>query len=543
MFERLRSLVSAQLRHLTTATLADVIATAHRERVLLTLERPLPYAGWDTQGLTGERIRAFVARAAFVIEARAGVRLGDRVGIVMDNDADVLLVALAVMRLGAVAVPLDPETTPDVPHVLESAGVVALVVDRAGWDALSAAGALPPTERVVVAGPVERVPEGATGLAAALPDAIERAPERIEGQHPAAVFFSAGTSGAALRGVVLSSEAITLRARALLLVRFPAAMLGVMALPVGEIMALFGLLLSLSAGLPVHLLRTFDAERALSVIADRRATACFALPEMYRQMSEIGLERFDLSSVRFWISAAERMPIDLIRELKRRGAMFRLGALRTEAIFIDAYGSVELSGAAVLRFSPPGVTRWDGSFVGFPVPPYKARVCDEAGREVQRGEVGELWIRGPGLPDDFVGDRRRRALTSDGWVRTGDLAMHQLGGLIRFVDRMSDVIRFGSYAVYPAEIERVLEAHGGVEHAVAFGVPHPTKREMPVAVVVPRAGADLGPEELLAWARERLVDHKAPRRIWIVSEEDVPRVAHRVRRGELRERYRDTFAQ
>jgi acyl-CoA synthetase (AMP-forming)/AMP-acid ligase II len=340
---------------------------------------------------------------------------------------------------------------------------------------------------------------------------------------------------------VLSSEAIALRARALLFVRFPSSMLGVLAVPVTEIMGMFSLLLALAGGLPLHLLGPLDAERALEVVAGRRATALFALADLYRRMAEVGLDGFDLSSVRFWISAAERIPTDVIRDFKRRGAMFRLGGRQTEAIFVDAYGSVELSGAAVLRFSPPGLTRWDGSFLGFPVPPYKARICDEAGREVRRGEVGELWIQGPGLPDDVIGEGTGPILTTDGWVRTGDLATFQIGGLVRFVDRKSDVIRCGSYAVYPAEIERVLEAHPDVATVVAFGVPHPTKREMPVAVVVTRQGT-VSEDELLAWARERLVDHKSPRRIWIVRDDEIPRAAHRVRRGELRERYRTTFA-
>ncbi len=540
MLERLRSLVSPALT--TTATLADVVARVHRDRVLLTLEQPLPIARGDGLSLTGADIRAFVARAAFVLEAHTGVRCGDRVGIVVEHGGEVLLLPLAVMRLGAVAVPVDPSGSADVPAILAAAGVRALVVDRDAWDRLASAGVLAPfADRVLVTGPAERLPAGATGLEEHLDAAVERGAEPIEGKHPAAIFFSSGASGGAPRGVVLSSEAIALRARALLLVRFPASMLGVMALPVPEIMGLFGLLLALAGGLPVHLLDAFDPERALARIAERRATAFFALPEMYRRMAEVGLDRFDLSSVRFWISAAERMPTELIRDFKRRGAMFRWGRLETEAIFIDAYGSVELSGAAVIRFSPPGLSRWDGSFLGFPVPPYRARVCDEAGRAVRRGEVGELWIQGPGLPEDFIGGATSAALTSDGWVRTGDLATHPLGGLVRFVDRKSDVIRCGSYAVYPAEIERVLEAHPAIETVVAFGVPHPTKREMPVAVVVVRK-PDTSPDELLAWARERLVDHKAPRRIWIVEDAEIPRVAHRVRRGELRERYRETFA-
>lgn len=527
---------------MTTATLADVVARVHGDRVLLTLDRPLPYPDWDTQALTGDRIRGFVARAAFVLEEAAGVRCGERVGIVVDDGAEVLLLALAVMRLGAVAVPVDAATSADVRATLTAARVSALVLDRSAWERLAGGSAIEGVgARVLVVGAADGVPAGATGLAPRLGQAVERGAEPIEGRHPAAVFFSSGASGGAPRGVVLSSEAIALRARALLLVRFPRSMLGVMALPVAEIMGMFGLLLALAGGLPVHLLDAADATRVLTVLADRRATALFALPELYRRMSEVGLGGFDLSSVRFWISAAERMPTELIREFKRRGAMFRWGRLETEAIFVDAYGSVELSGAAVLRFSPPGVSRWDGSFLGFPVPPYRARICDEAGREVPRGQVGELWIQGPGLPENFIGDGADSALTTDGWVRTGDLASLQLGGLVRFVDRKSDVIRFGSYAVYPVEIERVLEAHAEVETAVAFGVPHPTKREMPVAVVVVK-GAGTSADELLAFARERLVDHKAPRRIWIVDAEQIPRAAHRVRRGELRERYRGTFA-
>jgi long-chain acyl-CoA synthetase len=123
-------------------------------------------------------------------------------------------------------------------------------------------------------------------------------------------------------------------------------------------------------------------------------------------------------------------------------------------------------------------------------------------------------------------------------LRTGDLATRNRLGLIRLVGRMKDVIKSGGYSVYARELEEAMLAHPAVASAVAFGLPHAEKGEIPAAAVELRTGAAAGEADLLEWCRQRLAAYKAPRRIWIVETGGLPRNPNgKVIRAGLRERF------
>ena len=181
----------------------------------------------------------------------------------------------------------------------------------------------------------------------------------------------------------------------------------------------------------------------------------------------------------------------------------------------------------------------DGSFLGFLLPPFRARIVDESGKDAPTGVAGELWISGPGLLEGYVGDARATGDVRVGrWVKTGAVAIRDRLGLIHFVDRKKDVIKSGGYSIYPAEIERVLSEHEAVALAVAFGLPHPTKGETPVAVVTLEPGATATGEALESFARQHLSDYKAPRKVFVILADEIPYgPTRKVLRTELAERF------
>jgi acyl-CoA synthetase (AMP-forming)/AMP-acid ligase II len=129
-------------------------------------------------------------------------------------------------------------------------------------------------------------------------------------------------------------------------------------------------------------------------------------------------------------------------------------------------------------------------------------------------------------------------LTGDGWLRTGDLAKRNRIGLIRLVGRMKDVIKSGGYSVYVRELEEAVLTHPAVARAVAFGLPHKDKGEIPVAAVELRDGSLAGESELLDWCRKNLAAYKAPRRIWILDPGGLPQNhTGKMLRRVLRERF------
>lgn len=159
-----------------------------------------------------------------------------------------------------------------------------------------------------------------------------------------------------------------------------------------------------------------------------------------------------------------------------------------------------------------------------PVPPFHIRIVDEKDQTVPAGAVGECQIRRRGLAPHYWKDKgdSQRLLTSDGWLRTGDLATRNRLGLIRLVGRSKDVIKSGGYSVYVRELEEAMLAHPDVARAVAFGLPHREKGEVPVAAVELRPGSASAEVDLVKWCRSNLAAYKAPRRIWIISPGDLP---------------------
>jgi acyl-CoA synthetase (AMP-forming)/AMP-acid ligase II len=176
----------------------------------------------------------------------------------------------------------------------------------------------------------------------------------------------------------------------------------------------------------------------------------------------------------------------------------------------------------------------------FPVPPFHIRVADENGRRVRAGATGECQIRRRGLAPHYWKDEgdSQGLLTGDGWLRTGDLAKRNRMGLIQLVGRMKDVIKSGGYSVYVRELEEAVLAHPAVARAVAFGLPHKDKGEIPVAAVELRDGSAAGESELLDWCKQQLAAYKAPRRIWILESGGLPQNHNgKMLRRVLRERY------
>ncbi len=163
------------------------------------------------------------------------------------------------------------------------------------------------------------------------------------------------------------------------------------------------------------------------------------------------------------------------------------------------------------------------------------RVVDAAGNEVPRGAPGELLCRGWNVMQGYWQEPEKTAevIDPDGWLHTGDVAVMDERGFVRITDRLKDVVFVGGFNVYPAEVERVLSEHPGVESVAVVGTPDARLGEIPVAFVVPRPDAGATPEEIIDWVSGRLANFKVPRRVVLV--ESLPRNASmKVLKNELR---------
>jgi acyl-CoA synthetase (AMP-forming)/AMP-acid ligase II len=168
-------------------------------------------------------------------------------------------------------------------------------------------------------------------------------------------------------------------------------------------------------------------------------------------------------------------------------------------------------------------------------------VRPDSGETAATDEEGELWFRGPLVTRGYYrkAEETAKAFSADGWFKTGDFGVRDSEGRTIFKGRLREVLRISHFMVAPAEIEAFIMEHAGVLQAFVFGVPDPKLNEVAVAYVIPRPGATVTPEEIVAHCRGRIASYKVPRHVRVVA--DVPRTpgphGDKVQKSRLREQF------
>ncbi|MCE9635223.1 MAG: AMP-binding protein, partial [Planctomycetes bacterium] len=286
---------------------------------------------------------------------------------------------------------------------------------------------------------------------------------------------------------------------------------------------------SLAAGARVVLLPHFDPEAVLAAIERERVTVAYGSATMFhRLLDAAGADApRRLASLRYVKAGAMLVGSDLYA---------RWTAAVPLVPMINGYGLTEAS--PEVSNNPPHARR--GGTVGVPLPGTEIRlgVVESPDVESAPGAEGEVQIRGPQVMSGYWRNEEatRAAFTSDGWLRTGDLATFDEAGYLVIRDRLKDLIKYRGWSVVPGEVERVLREHAAVAEACVVGVPDPRDGEMPVAYVVLRPGS--GAPDADAWRAhlaDRLATYKHPRRFVVVAEIPKNHVGKPLRR-ELRAR-------
>jgi long-chain acyl-CoA synthetase len=458
---------------------------------------------------------------AFLREA-ISLRPGQPVAIYRSNDRRCFHWFLAIIRAGGIAVPLNPQLSlTEVRRILADSGTDILVTDRVVFERNIGDREALNVRTWIQADDEKETLEGffrITSTNTRFPPVIADPAATI------AIFHTSGTSGFP-KGAALSSNALLgARASTVLSGIFLGSRdLALVALPWSHVMAVSIALYGLMAGIRGCFLDRFDVNAALDLAERFRITAFVGVPAMFARIVNANPEPDRLASVRVWLSASDHLPTQVRQRLRQFGALFRLpGGLRIPPVLLNGYGMVELGGLAMMGIELP-LLPGSGSLC-VPVPPFHVRVVDENGGTLPAGVPGECQIRRRGLTPHYWKDESdaQGILTGDGWLRTGDLAVRNRLGFIRLVGRAKDVIKAGGYSIYMRELEEAILAHPAVARAVAFGLPHSEKGEIPAAAVELNPGSSSNEGDLLSWCRGNLAAYKAPRHIWILAPGELP---------------------
>jgi HIP---CoA ligase len=501
----------------------------------------------DVEALVDRDYRATFAEleTAMVDTVRAmialGIRPGTRVGIWAPNSARWVLAALGVLGAGGVLVPVNTRFKGDeAAFVLTRSGAEALVTvtDFLGNDYLGMLrAAAPDTEAlhcVVIAS------GDATGddlswedaIAAGRSVSVEQAHAAIDAVHQESlsdIMFTSGTTGHP-KGVMLT-HGQSLRAHGWLskVLDFRA---GDRYLIVPPFFHTFGYKAGWMAcivhGVTIIPQRVLDVDEVLETIAAERVSVLMGPPTMFVDLLDApNRAHHDLSSLRVAMASAANVPPALIGRIRDELAV---------EVMISCYGLTEATSLATTTI--PDVDDQDdvATTVGRAALDVELRVVDDAGADMPTGTPGELLIRGYNVMQGYWDDPEQtaEAVTPEGWLRTGDVAVLDERGFVRIVDRTKDVVVVGGFNVYPAEVERLLGAHPALAAIAVVGVPDDRMGEVPVAFVVLHPGKALSDKDFLAWAGERIANFKVPRRMIVVDA--LPRNASmKVLKNQLRE--------
>jgi long-chain acyl-CoA synthetase len=261
-----------------------------------------------------------------------------------------------------------------------------------------------------------------------------------------------------------------------------------------------GTLLPMLVGGSIVLVKSLHPMRnALKEILDRRATVLPAIPSFYRAMVHAQLPT--PLPFRISISGAAPLPKQVLKEFEEK----------FHVPLIEGYGLSEAS--PVVTKNPLNGIRKAGS-IGLPVPRVEVSIQDEAGHELNAGEVGEVCVRGGNVMKGYWRKPDETAkVMRNGWLLTGDIGYRDTDGYYYITDRKKDMLLVNGINVYPREIEEVIYQFPGVKEAAVIGMPDPRKGEQPVAYVAANDGVLLEEKALQHFVRERLADYKIPKKV------------------------------
>ncbi|MER6105377.1 FadD3 family acyl-CoA ligase [Streptomyces sp. NPDC001832] len=473
-----------------------------------------------------------VERAAAACMA-SGVEPGDRVAVWAPNTLDWIVSALGAVTAGAVLVPLNTRFKgAEAAYILQCSRAKLLFVTGTFLGTSYVASLrradvrLPHLEQVVVL--ADSAPddyrtwkdflaagEGVSGAA------VRTRADAIVPSAPSDIIYTSGTTGRPKGAVITHAQ--TLRCYAIWS-ELADLREGDRYLIVNPFFHTFGY----KAGIIACLMRgatmvpqpVFNVDTVLANIAAERISVLPGPPTLHQSLLDHpARDAHDLSALRLVVTGAAVVPLQLVERLRTE-----LGI----ATVLTAYGLSEASGIVTMcRRGDPA--RTIASTSGRAIPGTELRVLADP------GTPGEVLVRGFNVMQGYFEDpdTTAAAITSDGWLHTGDVGVLDEDGNLRITDRIKDMFIVGGFNAYPAEIEQLLGLHPDVADVAVIGVPDPRLGEVGKAYVVRRRGAALTADDLIAWSRREMANYKVPRAVEFVNE--LPRNASgKVVKGELR---------
>ena len=453
---------------------------------------------WLTYGQLDDR----ATRLATALRDEHGVRAFDRVAFLAHNSTDHFETMFACWKLGAMFVPLNWRLAPgEMTQVLRHCAPRVLFCD-AGFEPQPDGSH---TRRVL-----RRPGEPDCGYEALIRGHAPRVRmQDVSFDTPNMLLYTSGTTGRP-KGVIYTHRMThNIVVHAALHARVRSHTRTLTHLPLFHVAGLYAVSTpQFHYGGAVVVMRQWDTQECLRHLQDRSLaiTHVVGVPTHYLLLSQLPeFATADFPTLEVAAVGGAPVPLPLLETWERKGCHLSQSFGMTEAFSV--------------AWCPPEQAREKIGSAGHALMHIDVRIGDDAGRELPRGTIGEIQVRGPGVTPGYWNDPESTAaaFTADGWFRTGDAARMMDDGTIYVVDRIKDMIISGGENVYPAEVENVIDRFPEVSHSAVIGVPDGKWGEVGMALVMLRKGRTLDADELLARCRGQLAGFKVPRHVRFVE--------------------------
>jgi long-chain acyl-CoA synthetase len=527
-------------------------------RTILELAEPQfgarDYLVYEDERVTYAAFTRAVEHFAKILQEQFGVKKGDRIAVIMRNFPQWPVPFFAALSIGAIATPMNSWWIADeLEYGLKDCGAKIAVIDPQIHDRIKDRVAnLTELEAIIVARAGDKVSgdnvytlEDLIGPVSNWAQ-LEKIGLPAVDLHPdddATIMYTSGTTGRP-KGALASHRAIisnmlnSLTCQMRMLLRRGETppepdpneqSATLLAIPFFHATGSFAILIpSMLQGSKIVSMYKWDAGEALPIIEREEINAVGGVPAIAWQLLEHPeRDNYDLSSIKAISYGGAPSAPELVSTIKKRFP---------EAAPGNGWGMTETCATASLNIGEDYVNRPDSA--GAPPGAVELKIIDPDGKEVARGEVGELWCKGPMNCKAYWNKPEATAETFvDGWVVTGDLARIDEEGFLYLVDRAKDMLIRGGENIYCIEVESALYDHPAVMDASVVGIPHKILGQEVGAVVQLKPGTEASEDELRAHVRNQLAAFKVPVEIQFQNE-PLPRNANgKILKPELRDRF------
>lgn len=431
-----------------------------------------------------------------------GIKKGDIVALLLPNVPEFVVSYFAVVKLGAVVLPLNPSYKQfELRCFLPNATTSAIITTEEIMSTISSLrGELPFLKGIIVLGK-KNIGDAVSFESVMRKYSLSPLREKILPSDAAVLLYTSGVTSQP-KGAVLTHDNLLSNVKSIIEIEKIKKDDAVLcALPLFHSFAMTVCMLTpLLVGAKIVLVEKFIPHMCIEAIRKFRANIFLGVPTMFAYLlNQPGIEKKYFSSLSLCLSGGAALSVEIARQFKEK---FNLDIL-------EGYGLTEAS-PVVCYNSSSGLKKM-GS-VGMPVPGVEVKIIDEKGEETKTNEVGEILVRGKNVMKEYYNNpAATQEVIKDGWLYTGDLGKKDEDGYFYIVGRKKEIIIVSGFNVYPQEVEDCLLSHPEVQEAAVVGKYDKLKGEAIKAYIVLRENSEADYEEIMEYCKEKLAPHKVPR--------------------------------